>query len=160
MTLALWDVEVPGGHRYQHHTVEGNDAAGVVVTDAGLGTLMIWRHRVLGDEWGWEIPAGMVDPGETPEEAARRECVEESGWEPGPLRPLLRFAPIAGQSTQTFWIYAADTARRVGDPDPVEASSVEWIHDERLRELIDANSVLDAMSVIAVLHRLANRHGG
>lgn len=155
VSLHLVDVEVPGGRRYEHHAISGPDAAGVIVTDPQRGTLMIWRHRMLGDRWGWEIPGGMVDDGETPEQAAHRECIEETGWRPGPLRLLQHFSPIAGQSTQTFWVYAADTAAQVGAPHPEETERVEWVADEQLRELVRTNQVLDGLSVIAVLHHLA-----
>ena len=40
---------------------------------------MLWRHRFITDSWGWEIPAGGVDAGETPEDAAAREVLEETG---------------------------------------------------------------------------------
>ncbi len=46
------------------------------------GVLLLWRHRFITDTWGWEIPAGGIDPGETPPDAAARETLEETGWEP------------------------------------------------------------------------------
>jgi 8-oxo-dGTP pyrophosphatase MutT (NUDIX family) len=155
--LSLVDVEVPGGRRYEHHVIEGPDAAGVLVADRQRGVLLIWRHRFLGDEWAWEIPGGMVEAGEDPTEAARRECIEESGWSPGELRLLHRFHPIAGQSTQTFWLYGADTATEVGEPDGDETERVEWHDDASIAAIVDANEVLDGLSVIALLGHLARR---
>jgi 8-oxo-dGTP pyrophosphatase MutT (NUDIX family) len=155
VSLHLVDVEVPGGPRYQHHAISGPDAAGVIVTDPARGTLLIRRHRFLHDAWVWEVPGGMVDPGESPEAAAQRECAEESGWEPGPLRLRHRFAPIAGQSTQSFRVYAADRATRVGEPEPTETERVGWFDDDGLRRLVERNEVLDALSLIAVLGHLA-----
>ncbi len=55
--------------------------------------LLLWRHRFITDTWGWEIPLGRAEPGEGPAEAAAREVEEETGWRPGPLRPLLRIEP-------------------------------------------------------------------
>ena len=66
--LALVDVEIPGGERFEHHVVRmPNKAAGTVVHDPDRGVLLLWRHRFITDTWGWEIPAGGIDPGETPE---------------------------------------------------------------------------------------------
>jgi len=157
VSLSLVDVEVPGVRRYEHHVIEGPDAAGVLVADPDRGVLAIWRHRFLADEWTWEIPGGMVDAGETPEQAARRECVEETGWEPGELRLVQRFRPIAGQSTQTFWLFASDRATRVGEPSTEEVDRVAWLDDASVRGIQQRNESLDGLSVIAFLHHLGSR---
>ena len=73
--LALTDVEIPGGPRFEHHVVRmPAEAAGTVVVDPARGVLLLWRHRFTTDTWGWEVPAGRVDEGETPIEAAAREA--------------------------------------------------------------------------------------
>ena len=96
--------------------------------DPDRGVLLLWRHRFITDTWGWEIPAGRIEPGETPEAAAARETLEETGWEPSALRPLFRYHPTNGVSDQTFHIFVADGATHVGEPtDAGEAERVEWV---------------------------------
>jgi 8-oxo-dGTP pyrophosphatase MutT (NUDIX family) len=155
--LVLTDVEVPGGARFEHHVVRmPNQAAGTVVFDPGRGTLLLWRHRFITDSWGWEIPAGRIDPGERPEQAAARETVEETGWEPGPLVPLVRYQPTNGLSDQVFHLYLAAGARPVGAPsDPAEAERVEWVPTPRLRELVQAGEMVDGLSLTAITYALA-----
>jgi 8-oxo-dGTP pyrophosphatase MutT (NUDIX family) len=155
--LSLVDVEVPGHRRYEHHVIDGPDAAGVLVADPDRGVLAIWRHRFLSDEWAWEIPGGMVEPDEAPEQSARRECVEESGWDPGELHLLHRFHPVAGQSRQTFWLYGATGATEVGEPQPEETERVAWLDDAEVAGIVERNEVLDGLSVIAFLRHLAQR---
>ena len=73
--LALTDIEIPGGRRFEHHVVRmPAQAAGTVIYDPARGVLLLWRHRFTTDSWGWEVPAGMVDEGETPRKqpSARR----------------------------------------------------------------------------------------
>ena len=95
--LALADVELPSGKRFEHHVVRmPYEAAGTVVDDPDRGVLLLWRHRFTTDTWGWEIPAGRVDEGETPAEAATRETVEEAGWRPGPLTLMTTYYPHNG----------------------------------------------------------------
>ena len=76
--------------------------------------------------WGWEIPAGWVDSGETPEEAAWREAEEETGWTAGPLTELARYFAVPGISDLRFTLYQAAGATYRGDPpDPSESTRVE-----------------------------------
>jgi 8-oxo-dGTP pyrophosphatase MutT (NUDIX family) len=156
LNLALTDVELPSGQRFDHHVVRTTaPAVGVVVSDPARGVLLLWRHRFITDSWGYEVPAGRVDEGETLEQAAAREAYEETGWRPGPLSPLCRFHPTNGLSDQTFHVFRADGAEWVGDPpDPDEATRVEWVDLAQLRELIAGGAVLDGLSLTALLWHL------
>jgi 8-oxo-dGTP pyrophosphatase MutT (NUDIX family) len=155
--LALVDVEIPGGARFDHHVVRmPNKAAGTIVHDPERGVLLLWRHRFITDSWGWEIPAGGMNPGETAEAAAARETLEETGWRPGPLRPLVRFHPTNGISDQTFHTFMADGATYVGDPTDVgESERVAWVPLDELRRILRDNEMTDGMSLTAVAYAFA-----
>jgi 8-oxo-dGTP pyrophosphatase MutT (NUDIX family) len=157
INLVLTDIEVPGGERFEHHVVRmPRQAAGAVVFDPERGVLLLWRHRFVTDTWGWEIPAGHIDPGEAPIEAAARETLEETGWRPGPLEPLVRYQPHNGLSDQVFHIFLADGATHVGEPtDPAEAERVEWVPVDRVRRLASTEEILDGLSLTAILYALA-----
>jgi 8-oxo-dGTP pyrophosphatase MutT (NUDIX family) len=90
------DVEQPNGTRCVYHAVRLSDVAAAVVLDGEQRVLMLWRHRFLTDTWAWDLPMGIVEPGETPEQAAAREVEEETGWRPGPLTDLVYAEPAAG----------------------------------------------------------------
>lgn len=153
----LVDVEVPDGPRFEHHVLRfPRPAVGVVVTDPARGVLLLWRHRFITDTWGWELPAGGVDAGEQPEDAARREVLEETGWRPGPLRLLHRYHPSNGVSEQRFDLFAAQGATHVGAPtDPSESSRVEWVAAGDVRRLVAGGEVTDGMSLSGLLWWLA-----
>lgn len=156
VSVGLADVEVPGGPRFDHHVVHAGDAAGVVVHHAERGVLLLWRHRFITDTWGWEIPAGRIDDGESMADAAARETLEETGWRPGPLRHLTSFFPCNGLSDQQFHIFTADDADHVGDPsDPSEASRVEWVPTAQLRSAIASGEMRDGLSLTACCFALA-----
>jgi len=154
--LALTDVEVPGGPRFEHHVVRmPYFAAGTVVHDTDRGLLLIYRHRFITDTWGWEIPAGGIDAGETPEEAAARETLEETGWRAGPLTPLVAYQPTNGLSDQRFHIFLADGASYEGEPsDPGEAERIEWVPLDDVRGLILSGEMVDGLSLTSVLYAL------
>jgi len=158
VSLRMADIELPGGKRFDHHVVRmPAEASGVVVDDARRGVLLLWRHRFATDTWGWEVPAGRVDDGEAPEEAGRRETLEETGWEPGPLTHLTTYYPHNGTSDATFNLYRTETARHVGDPsDPYEAERVEWRSWQQVRTAIGAGEVGDGLSLTALLWVLAD----
>lgn len=162
MTLALTDVEIPaiGEHpavRFDHHVVRmPAPATGVVVHDDTRGVLLLWRHRFITDTWGWEVPAGKVDPGEVAADAARREVLEETGWSAGPLTHLCSYAPISGVGDHRFELFSADGATYVGEPsDPAEAERVEWVPVAELREEIRAGRVDNGLTLTALLWCLA-----
>lgn len=150
--LALVDIEIPDGPRFEHHVVRvPRPAAGVVVHDADRGLLLLWRHRFITDSWGWEIPAGGLDPGETPEQGAVREVLEETGWRPGPLRPLAVYHPSNGLVDQTFHLFVADGASYVGEPsDATESERIEWLAVDDVRAAVRAGKVRDGLSLTAL----------
>jgi 8-oxo-dGTP pyrophosphatase MutT (NUDIX family) len=152
VSVALTDVEIPGGERFEHHVVRmPGDAAGVVVHDQGQ-VLLIHRHRFITDTTGWEIPAGRVEAGEDPIEAAARETLEETGWRPGPLTTLFSYFPSIGLIDQRFNVFLADGAEHVGDPvDFSESDRVEWLPVSGLPDLIRQGEIFDGYSLTALL---------
>jgi 8-oxo-dGTP pyrophosphatase MutT (NUDIX family) len=157
MRLVLVDVEIPGSERFDHHVVRYPQAAsGTVVHDPARGVLLMWRHRFITDTWGWEIPAGRIEAGETPEQAAVRETEEETGWRPGALTRLGTYAPSNGTADQMFHLFMAAGAQHVGDPlDPGESERIAWLPVDDVRRVIAANEVYDGMSLTGLLWALA-----
>src|SRR5205823_10718939 len=153
MSVHFVDVELPDGSRFEYHVVRGaGEAAGVLVHDPDKGVLLIYRHRFIVDRWGWEVPAGRVDAGESPVDAARREALEETGWRvTGELEPLCSFEPMSGRADTVFHAFYGRGAEYVGEPANVnEASRVEWIPVSEARELVRRGEIHESMSVIAV----------
>ncbi|HET9731231.1 MAG TPA: NUDIX hydrolase [Acidimicrobiales bacterium] len=155
--LRLVDVELPGGGRFEHHVVRTpKNAAGAVVHHPDRGVLLLWRHRFITDSWGWEIPAGRIEEGESPADAAAREAVEETGWRPGPLRPLCSFNPSNGLSDQRFHIFVAEGAVEEGPPEHHhEAERVAWIPYGEVSRAIGEGKVADGLSLTALSYAFA-----
>jgi 8-oxo-dGTP pyrophosphatase MutT (NUDIX family) len=154
--LRLVDVELPDGTRFPHHVVRMHrDAVGVVAVDPEREILLIHRHRFITDSWGWEIPAGAVDEGESLEQAAVRETLEETGWRPGPLREIGWSYPSNGLMDQRFCYFAAAGAEFEHDVDSPEVERVEWKPAEEVRELLAANELRDGLSVSGLALALA-----
>ncbi|MER6574774.1 NUDIX domain-containing protein [Nonomuraea sp. NPDC001023] len=158
LDIRIADVELPDGRHLDHRLVRTAPAAGAVVTDDADRVLLIWRHRFITDSWGWEVPLGQVDEGEMPMAAAAREVEEETGWRPGPLRPLLSVQPTNGFTDSLNHIYRADAATHIGPPsDPWEAERIEWVHLSSVRRLIEAGEIVCATTLSALLLLLVER---
>ncbi|MBC6463204.1 NUDIX hydrolase [Actinomadura sp. HBU206391] len=159
LDVRLADVELPDGRRFEHHLVRVRPSAGVAAIDALGRVLLIWRHRFIPDTWGWEIPGGRVEPGEDAAQAAAREVLEETGWRPGPLHPLLELRPSPGLTDGLHHIFRADGAARVGEPTDVEAERIEWVPLSAAPELIARGDVGSASTASALLYLLTTTGG-
>ncbi|GAB2856567.1 NUDIX hydrolase [Lentzea nigeriaca] len=126
MSVDLDDVEIPEGERFEHHVVRLPYPSTAVVVVDNDKVLLMWRHRFTTDTWGWEIPAGRCEAGETAEIAAVRETEEETGYRVG-IEPLITINPLNGISSHTTHIFVGTGATKIGEPDPAEAAKVEWV---------------------------------
>ena len=147
LRLVTTDVELPDGTRIDHHVVRlPNPAAGTIMVRDGA-VLLLWRHRFITDTWGYELPAGAVDQGESPDDAARREAVEESGWRPRTVERICSFHPANGVLDQVFHIYVSHDAEHIGPPSDVnEAARIEWVPVEQVRHHILSGGITDGLS--------------
>jgi len=154
--LTQVDVEAPDGNRWWHHVVRLQRCAMAVVLDDQDRVLLLWRHRFVPDEFGWELPGGIVEADEDPAVTAHRETVEETGWRPtGPMRHLITFQPMAGMVDSPHEVYLAEGAEYVGAPaDAEEAGWVEWIPLSELPKLIRLQSVGGSGSLVGLLYVL------
>ena len=134
-----------------------NQAAGTIVRDPDRGVLLLWRHRFITDTWGWEIPAGRIDPGETPEQAAARETLEETGWEPARAAAARALPPderALGSGVPHLRRRRRD-ARRRAQRSPVSRSASSGCASPSSAGSCRTTQMLDGLSLTAVLYALA-----
>ncbi len=101
--------------------VERKEASSVLLYDAGLDRLvMIEQFRIGALEFGrgaWllETVGGLIEPGQTPEQVARRESFEETGCEVLELWPICEFLVSPGTATEKIHLYCGRVnARQAG----------------------------------------------
>jgi ADP-ribose pyrophosphatase len=108
-------------HRDTASTVEMVAHAGSVVIAAMPApdtVLLVKQYRHPAKDWLWEWPAGSVDPGEEPADAARRECHEELGMIAGEVERIGEMWPLPGYCTEYMTFFLATGLRSPGDGDP------------------------------------------
>ena len=84
----------------------------VPVLDESFVTVTQWRHAQ--EQLTVEFPGGVADPGETPEAAARRELLEETGFRAGKLTLLGSCSPNPALFKNRFWCYLAEDMEQTG----------------------------------------------
>lgn len=149
-------VELPGGGLQEYHVFEISDAAVVVPVRADGAIVMIAQYRYPHGKTHWEVPAGRIGPGETPEQAVARELREETGHRGGRLERLPGFYPTNGISAHFVHAFVALDCERVGEPelDPSEQMVVHTLAREEVEDLLDAGLIEDGFSAIALMYYL------
>lgn len=149
-------VRMPSGRIIEaYHRIEIPDAVGCLIFDDDGRVLLIESYRYPSESVEWEFPAGLVDPGETPEEAVVREALEESGYETTGHLKMLSYLPITGISGHVFHTYTCRAVRKAREPDPNEVRSVRWFAMDEIRTMIASGDIRDGITLNALLYHLA-----
>lgn len=155
--LDVYEDEVEGPHgRARRVVVDHRGAVAVLpLLDADRAVLLRqWRYA-LGREL-LEIPAGVLEPGEEPAAAARRELAEETGYRAGWLRPLVAVYPTPGFCTERIHLFVAgDLVPGPQAPERDEHLQPLVVTRQQVREWVAAGGVEDAKTLLALLWWLA-----
>jgi ADP-ribose diphosphatase len=105
------------GHVRTWEALERVEVGGIVVMVAVTPSGNVILERQFRPPMGrdvLELPAGLVEPGESMEVAAKRELIEETGWEAGKLEFLAEGPISTGASTETLRAYLCTGLEHVG----------------------------------------------
>ncbi len=107
------EVELANGRRATREIVPHPGAAVVVPLLPEGRVVMIRQYRHAAGKVLWELPAGLLEEGEDPEDAARRELAEEVSYEAEELTPLFSTYLSPGFSCEVVHVFVARGLRRV-----------------------------------------------
>ena len=154
--LDVDEVVEPGGIRGLREVVRqrGSVAALPVLADGRV--VLVRQYRYAVDAFVWELPAGRRDPGETPEEGARRELEEEVGLRAGTLEPLLVFWTTPGFCDEVMHLFRATGLEPV-PPRPEADEKIEpatFTLEEAL-EMVKRGEIREGKTLVALLLGIA-----
>jgi ADP-ribose pyrophosphatase len=111
--------------------------------------LLVRQYRLPADKYLWELPAGKVDPGEKPLQAAKRELIEETGYRARTWTKLASFFVSPGYVQERMTIYLA-TDLTEGEATPMDDERIEtrWFGARELGEIIRDGKIEDAKTMI------------
>ncbi|MBG8553948.1 NUDIX hydrolase [Hymenobacter guriensis] len=92
----------------------GRSVAALVLDTAQQRYLFVRQYRIGPEQEILEIPAGMLDPGESAETAIRRELQEELGYDVDRLEPLAEFYASPGTSAELMSVFYAEVSHQSG----------------------------------------------
>ena len=152
LDLDLDEVEEPGGVRAPREIVRHAGSVAVLPVDEAGRLLLVRQYRYAVDELVWELPAGRLDRGETPEDGARRELREETGLEAGSLERVAFFYTTPGFCDERMHVFRA-TELRQGEATPEADERIEtrWLGLEEALRLLESGELREGKTLVAVL---------
>ena len=150
--LKVDTVQKPSGRKTTREVVEHSDCVAILAVDADDNILLVRQFRYAVEKDLLEIPAGGIEPGETPDQAVCRELREETGYLPQKVVPLGGFYSAPGYCTEYLYLYLATELV----PSPLQAEDTESIEvvrvsPDEVRALIASGKVCDAKSIAGLL---------
>jgi ADP-ribose pyrophosphatase len=160
LSLDVDEVEEPGGVRATREVVRhrGSVAALPVHDDGRL--VLVRQYRYPVDALVWELPAGRLDPGESPEAAARREMEEEVGLRPRRLEPLAVFYTTPGFCDEVMHLFRASGLESVtARPEADERIESRAFTLEDARRMMRSGEIREGKTLVALLMEVGRSRG-
>ena len=156
LNLRKDDVILPDGKPAVREIVEHSGGSAILCVKDGK-VLLVKQFRYPYKKVIYEIPAGKVNAGETPEQTALRELKEEGGIIAEKAEKLFDVYPSPGYTEEIIRIYKAEGLTQ-GEVklDDDEFLSGEWFNLSTLKKMVDNNEIKDAKTLIALFWLFKN----
>jgi ADP-ribose pyrophosphatase len=145
-------VLMPDGSQLTREVVDHPGAVAIVPINDNSEVILVRQYRYPAGQRLLEIPAGTLEPDESPDATAQRELQEEIGFASRNLRALGAFFASPGFCTEFIYLYLARDpvpSKLEGDDD--EDINVETIPLSRVDQLIRHGEIQDGKSIAGLL---------
>lgn len=147
----------PPGYAAPHYSLKSRDYVGVVAVNPEGKFLLVRQFRPTLWKTTLEIPSGHVETGQTPEEAARAELLEETGHEAAQFELLGDFSPDTGRLGNRMWCFFAGNAEPTRNPSHQPEEGIDFLlYSGTLRDLMGEEDFCSALNRAAIFAAVLN----
>ena len=151
LNLRRDDVELVNGSLAKREVIEHSGGACVVCEKDGKILLVNQFRYPYGSEL-LELPAGKINPGESPETTAIRELEEEGGIKAEKVELIFKVYPSPGYTNEIIYVYRAVGLQNTTQSlDEDEFLDVVWVEKEQLKKMIKSGEIKDGKTLIGLL---------
>ena len=146
-------VRMPHGREVTVDAIRHPPSAVIVPVPEPGHVVLVRQYRYAVNRWLWELPAGSVDEGETPEQAASRECHEEIGLLPDTVVRLGSMLPTPGYCDEEMFFFRVsglNEPAHAAEADEDEDIEVRTFTLREARDMIRRGEIVDMKTVIGL----------
>ncbi|MCJ2377068.1 NUDIX hydrolase [Vibrio sp. ZSDZ34] len=149
IALTEQDITLPNGKSICHTTIQHPGAAVILPIDPNGNIVLINQFRPSLQKWLIELPAGTIEPNESPMSCAQRELIEETGFQAKEFISLGQVTPLAGfcDEIQHLFIAKQLTTNQQLDCDEDEIIEVVTMSRNELEQQIIDGNISDAKTI-------------
>jgi len=152
LTVYCDKVELPNGKEAGREFIRHPGAVAVVPVTPEGNIVLVRQYRYPVGKVMLEVPAGKLDKGEHPDECAKRELEEETGYVAQTIKKLNSIYTTPGFTDEVIHLYIADNLTLAKQrPDEDEFLDVEVYTKEQIRIMLNDGTINDAKSMLALL---------
>lgn len=155
VNLRVDTVELENQKYAKREIIEHKSAACVLAVNEENKILLVKQYRKAIEDFIYEVPAGIINIAEEPQEGALRELEEETGYKAGKIKLLYEFYTSPGFSNEKVYLFEATdlvfTAVNFDEDECIETIEVSM---DEAKKMIETGRITDSKTLIALLHWL------
>ena len=151
----------PSGFEIHRSIIRHPGSAVMMAVDGKDRILLVKQFRLPAEADLWELPAGRLDPGEEPLDAAKRELHEETGYHAKTWTPLVSYWASPGYVAEKMNLFLAEDLT-AGDQHLMDDERIEmrWFQSEEVADWIRSGKIVDGKTIVGYYMWLDGKHKG